>query len=549
MITSTSSMRIALCQINTTLGDFDFNVEKILSFIDRAKEKKTDLVIFPEACLFGYHPFDLLERDQLVDQQTQALKSFVKKIPQGMYVLVGGFEKNTGKKGRPYFNSAFLCTKGKIVKTFRKELLPTGDVFDEARFIEKGNLKDNYFKLKGKTFFLTICEDIWAWEDKKGKSVYTENPLKKIKKQKTDLVINLSASPFFEGKLAQREYVVQKTAQHFKAPMVYVNMVGAQDEIVYDGQSFLVDKKGQLKFRCEDFAEDMNVFDLNTLEDWNAHKPEKIDKTEQLRKALVLGLKDFSAKTGLRHVHLGLSGGIDSAVVACLAVDALGSNNVKLFALPTQFNLPESFSLAEKLAKNLKVELQTISIQPIYEKIKSEIDREYDIKEFQLVHENLQSRIRGLLMMAYSNKSGSLLLTTGNKSEYATGYATLYGDMCGGLAVIGDLTKKQVYDLAKHFNKEYELVPEQIITRPPSAELRPNQKDQDSLPEYDLLDSAVINIVEDRKKAKSKTDKWLLQALMKTEFKRWQAAPILKVSEHSFGRGRRFPVAHKAKES
>lgn len=545
-------MRIALSQINAILGDFESNIEKISAAIDSAKEKKAELVIFPEASLFGYHPFDLLEREELIDSQMRALKTLLKKIPKDMYVIVGGFEKNTSKKGRPYFNSAFLCTRGKIVKTFRKELLPTGDVFDEARFIEKGQLKDNYFKLKGKTFFLTICEDIWAWEDKKGRSVYTENPLKKIKKQKVDLVINLSASPFFEGKLEQREYVVQKTAQHFKAPMVYVNMVGAQDEIIYDGQSFLVDKTGKVKFRCEDFAEDLNVFDLKTLEDWTGHKPaaklSSICKTEQLRKALVLGLKDFSAKTGLRHVHLGLSGGIDSAVVACLAVDALGSNNVKLFALPTEFNQPESFALADQLAKNLKVEFQTISIQPIYEKIKTEIDREYDIKEFQLVHENLQSRIRGLLMMAYSNKSGSLLLTTGNKSEYATGYATLYGDMCGGLAVIGDLTKKQVYDLAKHFNQEYELIPQKIITRPPSAELRPNQKDQDSLPEYDLLDSAVINIVEDRKKAKTKTDKWLLQLLMKTEFKRWQAPPILKVSEHSFGRGRRFPVAHKAKE-
>ena len=537
-------MRIALAQINSVLGDFQTNSEKILNFITRAKEKKAELVIFPEASLFGYHPFDLLERELIVAKQTKALKDLIKKIPTDIFVLIGGFEKNKSKKGRPYYNAAFLCKKNKILKTFYKELLPTGDVFDEARFIERGDLKNNYFKINDKNFFLTICEDIWAWEDKKGRSIYLENPLQKVKKKKTDLVINMSASPFFEGKLKQREYVVSRTAKHFKAPMVYVNLVGAQDEIIYDGQSFVVDKTGKTKFTCADFDEDLNVFELATLESWN-RKPAKTSATEQLRKALVLGIKDFTSKVGINKVHLGLSGGIDSALVACLAVDALGPNNVKLFALPTEFNKPESFELAEKLASNLKIELSTISIQPFYEKIKNTLDQEFKISEFMLMHENLQSRLRGLILMAYSNKAGSMLLTTGNKSEYATGYATLYGDMCGGLAVIGDLTKKQVYDLSKHFNREYELIPEQIITRPPSAELRPNQKDQDSLPEYDLLDRAVVNIVEKRKPASNKVENWLVSTLMKTEFKRWQAAPILKVSEHSFGRGRRYPLAQK----
>lgn len=545
-------MRIALAQINPILADFDYNREIILHNIKRAKEKKADLVVFPEAALFGYHPFDLLEREKIVQDQLKALSKLIKEIPKGMFVIIGGFSKNKNKKGRPYHNAAFLCTRNKILKTFKKELLPTGDVFDEARFIEKGNLQDNHVKIKNKNFFITICEDIWAWEDRSGRSIYAENPLKKIKgqsKNKTiDLIINISASPFFEGKLKQREQMVSQTAKHFKAPLLYVNMVGAQDEIIYDGQSFLTDKKGKVRFRCQDFTEDLNIFDLATLEDWNSATPKKnSDKNEQLRKALELGLRDFSKKTGLNHVHLGLSGGIDSAVVACLAVGALGPQNVKLFALPTEFNSAESFSLAERLAKNLKVELRTFPIQKIFENIKNEIDREYAIENFSLVHENLQSRIRGLLLMAYANQHLSLLLTTGNKDEYATGYATLYGDMCGGLAVIGDLTKKQVYDLARHFNREYELIPEQIITRAPSAELRPNQKDQDSLPEYDSLDKAVINIVQKRKAATNKTEKWLLNVLMKTEFKRWQSAPILKVSEHSFGRGRRFPLAHRAK--
>lgn len=542
-------MRIALAQTNSVLADFKKNKENIIEFVRRAKEKKAELVIFPEANLFGYHPFDLLERHVLVERQIKELKDLIKKIPKDILVLVGGFEKNVNKKGRPYFNSVFLCQKNKIIKTFHKEILPTGDVFDEARFIEKGSLKNNFFKIKNKNFLLTICEDIWAWENEKGRSIYKENPLKTVPKRKIDLIINMSASPFFTGKFKQREFFVKQTAKFFKAPLVYVNMVGAQDELIYDGQSFMVDKKGALQFKCRSFEEDLNVFDTETLKDWNVDQSaRKESATEQLRKALVLGIKDFIVKSGLGKVHLGLSGGIDSALVACLAVDALGSNNVKMFALPTKFNQPESFDLAVRLAKNLHVDLQTISIQDSFEKIKNVLDKEFNVNHFQLMHENLQSRLRGLFLMAYANLQGSLLLTTGNKSEYATGYATLYGDMCGGLAPIGDLTKKQVYDLSKHYNLEYEVIPKRIIDRPPSAELRPNQKDQDSLPEYDLLDKSVRNLVEDCGTAKNATDKWLLSQLMKTEFKRWQAPPILKISEHSFGRGRRYPLAQRAQE-
>ncbi len=542
-------MRIALAQINSNLADFEFNKNKIIENINRLSEKKAELIIFPEAVLFGYHPFDLLEREVLVEQQLKALNQILKNIPTGVHVLIGGFEKNKNKKGRPYFNCAFLCVKNKVIKTFHKELLPTGDVFDEARFIEKGNLKNNYFKIKNKKFFLTICEDIWAWDTKNKNRIsdYSENPLKKVKLQKTDLVINMSASPFFTHKLKQREYVVSQTAKFFKAPMVYANLVGSQDEIIYDGQSFLTDKYGKKIFQMLSFEEDSNVFDLNTLESWNT-KPKNETAIEQIQKALVLGLRDYVRKTGQSKIHLGLSGGIDSAVVAALAVDAFGPQNVALFALPTKFNLSESYATAKQLAKNIGCELKEISIQSTFEHIKNIFDEKFSIKEFSLVHENMQSRIRGLYLMAYSNLTGSLLLTTGNKSEYATGYATLYGDMCGGLAPIGDLTKKQVYDLARFYNQQSEIIPKFIIERPPSAELRPNQKDQDSLPEYDLLDAAVEKLVQKKQKATTATDKWLYSRLMRTEFKRWQSAPILKVTEHSFGRGRRYPIAHAAQE-
>lgn len=539
-------MRIALAQINSTLADFDANAEKIISHIKTLTEKKAELIVFPEASLFGYHPFDLLERETLVTQQNKALQKILKSIPQGVHILVGGFEKNKNKKGRPYFNSAFLCKKNKIVKTFRKQLLPTGDVFDEARFIEPGDVKQNYFQIGKKKFFLTICEDMWAWPTKEG-SEYAENPLLKVPKKKIDLVINMSASPFFTGKFKKRQFVATQTAKHFKAPLLYVNLVGAQDEIIYDGQSFLVSPKDKILFKAQSFAEDTNVIDLNTLETWSPSN--KFESgTEELRKALVLGLKDYAQKIGVSKVHLGLSGGIDSALVAALAVDAFGSNNVKLFAMPTEYNVELSMTYARQLAVNLGADFKVMSIQSTFEFIRTLLDGEFNVEKFGLMHENLQSRIRGLFMMAYSNFTGSLLLTTGNKSEYATGYATLYGDMCGGLAPLGDLTKKQIVELCEHYNKEIEIIPDFIIRRPPSAELRPNQKDQDSLPPYELLDKAVQNVVEKKKPAKTETEKWLLKQLMKTEFKRWQAPPILKVTEHSFGRGRRYPIAHKARE-
>ena len=540
-------MRIALAQINPSLADFEYNSKKIISHIQTLAEKKAELIVFPEASLFGYHPFDLLEREDLVETQLKYLKVILKSIPTGCFVLIGGFEKNKNKKGRPYFNCVFLCKKNKIVKVFHKQLLPTGDVFDEARFIEQGDMKNNFFQIGKKNFFLTICEDIWAWEtkSKSRKSDYAENPILALPKRKVDLVINMSASPYFPEKFKKRQFVTLQTAKFFKAPILYVNLVGAQDEVIYDGQSFLLTPKNKILLKTQAFAEDTNVFDLDSFETWSpSFKFET--SAEELRKALVLGLKDYGQKIGIKKVHLGLSGGIDSALVAALAVDAFGAANVKLFALPTKYNSEVSMTCARQLAQNLGAEFKAISIQSTFEFIRSVLDPEFSVSEFGVMHENIQSRVRGLFMMAYSNLTGSLLLTTGNKSEYAAGYATLYGDMCGGLAPIGDLTKGQIVQLCEHYNSEIEIIPEVIIRRPPTAELRPNQKDQDSLPEYGLLDKAVRNIVEQKRPAKSETEKWLYQQLMKTEFKRWQAPPILKVSEHSFGRGRRYPIAHKA---
>ncbi|QDK39500.1 NAD+ synthase [Bdellovibrio sp. NC01] len=539
-------MRIALAQVNPTLADFKLNKEKILDFIHQAQQRKCDLVVFPECTLFGYHPFDLLERAELVKKQEAEFKDLVKKIPKGMAVIMGLITRNPEKKGRPYFNSAAFLVKGQKPRIFNKQLLPTGDVFDEARFIEPGDFSKNYFTWKGKKFFLTICEDIWGWPDAKGKSPYKVNPLAKVKKQKIDMVVNLSASPYFVGKMKQREWVTQQTAKYFGAPILYANLVGAQDEIIFDGASFIMDKNGKKLMTCLPFEEDINVFDLDTKEVWN--KNPRIEQIEELRRALVLGLRDFCEKTGMKKVHLGLSGGIDSAVVAALAVDALGPANVAGVGLPGPYNAPESLALAHELAKNLGIDFKIVEIGPMYDQVVKGLEKGINLEGFSLVNENLQARLRGLSLMAFSNKENSMLLTTGNKSEYATGYSTMYGDMCGGLAPIGDLTKEQVYALARHYNKEGEVIPVDIIERAPSAELRPNQKDQDSLPPYAELDKSVSYLVEKEGPAKTKTDKWLLPILMRTEFKRWQAPPILKVSSHSFGRGRRYPIAHRAKE-
>ena len=530
-------MRIGLAQINPHLGSFKKNREKILEWIGRAADRRCDLVLFPEMSLFGYHPGDLLERESVVKEQIKEFDRLAKKMPEGITALVGLVHRNTKKRGKKFINAAALLQKGKKPKIFAKELLPTYDVFDDHRHIEPGDLSKNIFRFKGKKCLVTICEDIWGWNE-----TYSSNPLKKLKSTDVDLVLNLSGSPYTVGKRLQRKKITTLTAKHFKSPLVYVNLVGAQDELIFDGGSFAIDQKGKVLAQNAFFAEDLTVVDI--AEQDGEKRPKPSSKTEEIRQALVLGIYDFVFKTGLGKVHLGLSGGIDSAVVASLAVDALGPQRVSCFGLPSEFNAPESLQLACDLAKNLGCEFREMNITRLFESAKATLNDTFGELEFSLVHENLQARIRGLLLMAYANKENSLLLTTGNKSEYATGYSTLYGDMCGGLAPIADLVKSRVYNIARLYNDEHELIPTRIIDRPPSAELRPNQKDEDSLPQYDVLDRAVEKIVEKYASARGETETWVLNAMMGSEFKRWQAPPVLKVTGHAFGRGRRFPVAH-----
>ncbi|HVK61963.1 MAG TPA: NAD+ synthase [Bdellovibrionales bacterium] len=537
-------MRVGLSQINATLGDFSGNREKIVQYIERAKAKHCDLVVFPELSLMGYLPNDLLERESIVDAQLKEFDKLVKQMPDGVAAIVGLITKTGKKKGKPYFNSAALIQKGKKPRFFNKELLPTYDVFDEARHIEKGSIAKGFFTFKGHRILMTICEDIWGWEIPEHATNYLENPLVALKKEKVDLVVNISASPFTRAKAKDRRSVVELTAKNFKAPMVYVNMVGGQDEVIFDGGSFAVDAKGKTLAQSIYFDEDLNIVDLKSREGGLREKPDT--EIEAIRRALVLGIRDYVKKTGFSKVHLGFSGGIDSAVVAALAVDALGPNKVVGITLPGPFNEERSKTLSEDLAKNLGVRVHNVQIESSYQEVLRSYQSTFGEFDFGLVHENLQSRLRGVILMAYSNKENSMVLTTGNKCEYATGYATLYGDMCGGLAPIADLLKGEVYALARHYNSERELIPNEIIERAPSAELRPGQKDQDSLPPYEDLDASVRRLVEKMKPARTETDRWLLPILMRTEFKRWQGAPILKISGHAFGRGRRMPVAHRA---
>lgn len=537
-------MRVGLAQINSTLGFFAGNSKKIIEMSQRASDRRCDLVVFPELSLFGYHPGDLLERVDVVEAQLKELKKIQRALPPKLVSLFGMVIRNPQKTGKPYINVAVALEKNKKPKFFAKELHPTYDVFDDYRHFEIGAVEKNSLKVKGQKVLVTICEDIWAWQSEKNPSKHQRNPLKKLKGKKFDLVVNLSASPYTETKRKNRQFVTEQTAKFFKAPMVYVNMVGAQDELIFDGGSFAIDKKGQKLAQSVYFEEELNVVDFAKKE--GDIRTDRRSVATETRRALVLGIRDFVEKTGFKKVHLGLSGGIDSAVVACLAVDALGGQKVTGIALPGPYNADESLALACQLAENLHCGFLQADINPGYEQLVKTVENSFGTTDFGLVQENLQARIRAVLLMAYSNKENSLLLTTGNKSEYAMGYTTLYGDMCGGLAPIADLVKSRVYQLAELYNEQLELIPSRIITRPPSAELRPNQTDQDSLPEYADLDRAVVKMVEKYGRPRGEIEKRVLRSMMRTEFKRWQAPPILKVTDHSFGRGRRLPIAHSA---
>ncbi len=573
-------MRIALAQINPTVGDFPGNLHKIAEFVERAAVQGADLVMFPELTTCGYWPADLLEKDSFVGraEETLAAVAALTQGPGRPSVLCGSAMRCENTHGKHVQNVAALLEDGEIRFVQQKMLLPFYDVFDEQRYFEPA-ARQSLTLVKGKPVAITICED--AWNDKVfwPRQMYPVDPIEELMRQWAvlpqpldgpRLILNISASPFWHGKAEVRQRMIGALAKRHRATALMVNQVGGDDSLIFDGASFAVDANGDIVARAKEFAEDLVVFDTSDAASAEGQKqvPYGNDRKKSKNKgetqtartwsSLVLGTRDYLRKCGFSKAIVGLSGGIDSALVAAIAVEALGAENVQGIGMPSEFSSSGSVSDAETLAKNLGIAFSLVPVREIYTQFSRSLEPCFRAMgagtQFGLAEENLQPRIRGSLLMALSNKTGALVLTTGNKSEMACGYCTLYGDMVGALAVIGDLYKTEVYALAHYVNREREVIPNDTLTKAPSAELRPGQKDTDSLPPYDVLDPILRAYVEEYASAEEiaraqDADEELVRKVIRlvemSEYKRQQAAPVLKVSKKSFGTGRRFPIAAK----
>ena len=541
-------MKVALAQINTTVGDLAGNEAKILAAYRRGVDAGVELVVFPELTTTGYPPRDLLLKRSFIAGNLAMLERLAAATGEtGM--LVGFVGENKKRPGREVTNSVALLQHGKIAATRVKSLLPTYDVFDEDRYFEPA-AENQPVEFNGAKIGLTICEDIWNDEDFWPERRYQHNPPVELAAAGSRILFNVSASPWSLGKDTTRFGMLRSMALKAKCPVVFCNQVGGNDELVFDGSSLVFNAAGELIARAEMFAEDFVVADTDS----QTGVP-RLEWTEEeyVYRALVLGLRDYLHKCNFKSAVLGLSGGIDSALVACIAVAALGKENVRGLSLPSQFSSQGSLDDAKSLAGRLGIEYEVVPIQSAFEAVKKQLRPVFAGRPEDTTEENVQARLRGVMLMALSNKFGSLLLTTGNKSELAVGYCTLYGDMCGGLAVISDMPKTMVYRLAKWINREREIIPVSSITKPPSAELRPNQTDQDSLPPYDVLDAILDAYVVHGKTLseivasghEEATVRRVIRLIDFNEYKRRQAAPGLKVTSKAFGVGRRIPIAQK----
>ena len=565
-------MKIALAQQNYHIGNFEENVKKIISGIDWAKKQGADLVVFSELCVCGYPPRDFLEFDDFINKCYASVDA-IREHADTIGVIIGGPARNTISEGKDLFNSAFLLYEKEIKAEIHKTLLPNYDVFDEYRYFEPA-FEWKIAEFKGKKLAITICEDIWNMGDN---PLYRITPMEKLMPYSPDVMINISASPYNYAQDIVRNSIVKAHTIKYKMPMLYCNTVGSQTEIVFDGGSLVYDINGNKIREMKYFEEDYALFELDELlaKDKTTSKiPEEIyyyssaevgygndtieyltnaKNIDEIHQALILGIRDYFGKMGFNKAILGASGGIDSAVVQALAVEALGKENVRAILMPSQFSTGHSVADAEQLSKNLCNPYDIVPIKNIFESFMAELKPVFKDLPFGLAEENIQARTRGNLLMAVANKFGYILLNTSNKSELATGYGTLYGDMAGGLGVLGDLYKMQVYALARHINRNKEIIPPNIITKPPSAELRPNQKDSDSLPEYEILDRVLYEYIELRKGPKEIMAKGFDPALVArvlklvntNEYKRNQFCPIIRVSTKAFGIGRRVPIVGK----
>ena len=562
-------MRLALAQIDTTVGDFGGNAAKILESLRRGEKAGAHLVVVPEMALCGYPPRDLIDRPAFRKEAARSLVALARRTGDTA-LLVGTFVENRRRTGKPFHNAAVLLHRRRTRAVAKKLLLPTYDVFDEGRHFEPGT-SCALVRLGGETLGLSICEDLWNDKDFwRTRRLYREDPGDELVRRGATLIVNISASPFSEGKPALRRRMLARLARDGHVPVAYVNLVGGNDELVFDGGSLVLDAAGRVAARAALFEEDFVVVDVGRgaersrrVAAVSGSKPQDTsddadgNPLESLRRALVLGIRDYAKKCGFGTAVLGLSGGIDSALVATLAVDALGATNVTGVALPSPYSSEGSIADARDLADTLGIRFEILPIGALFGAAKEALAPLFSGTPENVTEENIQSRLRGLLLMALSNKFGPLVLTTGNKSELAVGYCTLYGDMCGGLAPISDLPKMRVYALARHLNARARrpLIPEATLTKPPSAELRPGQTDQDSLPPYPLLDAILEGLVERnlsvettarRVKAPRALVTAIARQLDRAEYKRAQAAPGLKVSMKAFGTGRRIPIAQRS---
>jgi NAD+ synthase (glutamine-hydrolysing) len=547
-------MKIALAQLNYHIGNFESNTEKIISAIEKSRKENVDLVVFSELAICGYPPKDLLERKDFIEKTNAALQK-VAEACTDIAAVVGGPSINPNPKGKNLYNSAYFIVDGKIESIQNKTLLPNYDIFDEYRYFQP-NTEFSLVELKGKKIAITICEDLWEKQpvdNNFAKSeLYNISPMEELSKLNPDFVVNIAASPFSYNQQDHRTNILKSAAENYQLPVFYVNQIGAHTELIFDGDSLVMNSKGDVACRLKYFEEDYQIVDLDQVENLKVEQNEE-DYIEKIHDALVLGLKDYFGKMGFKQATLGLSGGIDSAVTVVLAERALGKENVRVLLMPSEFSSDHSVKDAVDLAENLGIQYEIVAIQDIFSEFQKSLAPLFGDLPFNVAEENIQARIRGTLVMGLSNKFGHILLNTSNKSEAAVGYGTLYGDMNGGLSVLGDVYKTDVFKMAWFMNKDQEIIPVNTILKPPSAELRPDQKDSDSLPDYDILDGILYRYIEKNMSSEEiiadgfdkNTVEKAIRLVNMNEYKRFQTPPILRVSSKAFGFGRKIPLVAK----
>ncbi|MBW7899648.1 Glutamine-dependent NAD(+) synthetase [Candidatus Brocadiaceae bacterium B188] len=542
-------MKIALAQINQTIGDFQKNTEKICSYLERARNQNADLVIFPELAVTGYPPKDFLDIPAFIDGNLNALSTITNQV-SGISAILGFVDRNKRRHGKLVHNAAAFIQDRKIVSIHHKSLLPTYDVFDECRYFEPAHTISPV-KFMDSVLGISVCEDIWNDEEFWSRPLYEIDPVENLISQGANVIINISSSPFTVEKHDKiRLRMLIHDARKYKIPFIFVNQVGGNDDLVFDGNSVVINSQGKLVAQAAAFEEDLMVVDIKNPAVQT--QPRIRSSIETVYMALITGLRDYAMKCSFEKVVIGLSGGIDSAVTAALAVEALGNRNVIGVLMPSQFSSQGSVDDAVKLSQNLGISFKVIPIKDVFEIYQKILQTEFKGMPCGIAEENLQARIRANILMALSNTHGYLVLTTGNKSELAVGYCTLYGDMSGGFALISDVPKTMVYELAGFINREKEIIPLNSIIKPPSAELKPNQFDQDSLPPYDVLDGILKAYIEEARSVEEivrmgfekKIVHEIIRKVSRNEYKRRQAAPGIKVTSKAFGSGRRMPIAH-----